>query len=196
MDVTPSCTRQSYSVLGVTIRALAQNSWFTGLKFNRNCFSRWDSYYSLTCTKWVSLWSFPKPRCICSVAGTATLTCRHLELQCPTHIPAGQNFLPASALDSCQPCQKLVFEMDLQLGRQGHCFYTHMDLLNAKEMFLNWWEKIPWHNYSFRSFPKTFGDRAGESTWLKEVKICSWWSEWDRLSAGMTADDGVIKHLP
>lgn len=114
----------------------------------------------------------------------------------PTHIPAGQNFLPASALDSCQPCQKLVFEMDLQLGRQGHCFYTHMDLLNAKEMFLNWREKIPWHNYSFRSFPKTFGDRAGESTWLKEVKICSWWSEWDRLSAGMTADDGVIKHLP
>lgn len=62
MDVTPSCTRQSYSVTRVTVRGLAQNSWFIDLEFNRNCCNRWDSYYSLTRTKWVSLWSFSKAK--------------------------------------------------------------------------------------------------------------------------------------
>lgn len=131
----------SYSLLGVTIRkkwASAQNSWFIDLKFNRNCCDRWVSYCSLTPTKRVSSWSFPKPRGICSVPAAAASTCRHLELQCPTPIPAGQNFLPTSVLDSCQPSWRLVLEMYLQLGSQGQCFHTLMDLLNAKELFLKW----------------------------------------------------------
>lgn len=77
MDVTPSCTRESYS-LSVVITgkkwALAQNSWFMDLQFNRNCCNRWESYCCVTHTKWVSPWSLPKPRCICSVPATAPLT--------------------------------------------------------------------------------------------------------------------------
>lgn len=173
----PLMYRKSYSLSGVTIRkkrALAQNSWFIDLKFNRNCCNRCESYCYLTHTKLVSSWSFPKPRCICSVPNIAIFTCRHLELQSPTPTPAGQNFLPTSVLESCQPSWKLLLGMDLPLGRQGHCFHTHTSICWMPRS-CSWNKKtVPGHSYSFRSFPKAFGDGEGEWTWLKEVKICSW----------------------
>lgn len=176
MDVTPSCTDWVlYSLLGVTVRkkwALAQNSWFIDLKLNRNCCNRWESYCSLTHTKWASSWWFPKPRCICSVAATehspaGTWSCRApltpSWAKLSANLSAG--FLPAkletpswngSATGKTRPlfphthpsaeCQGTVLEM----------------------------RKIPGHDYSCRSFPKAFGDKEGESTWPKEVKICSW----------------------
>lgn len=120
----------------------------------------------------------------------------HLELQCPTHIPAGQNFLPTSALDSCQPSWKLALEMYLQLGRQVHCFHTHIHLLNAKELFTKW-EKNTLAQLFLQELPR------GIWRWARGIDLVKggenlqlMWSEWDRLSAGMTADDGVIKYLP
>lgn len=139
VDITPSCT-DNYSLLGVTIRkkwSLAQNSWFIDLKFNRNSCNRWESYCSLTHTKWVSSWCFP------SQGASVQWLLLNTHLQAPgaaqphSH-PAGQNFVPTSGLDSCQPSWKLAPEMDLQLGRQGHCFHTQIHLLNAKELFLKW----------------------------------------------------------
>ena len=61
----PPCTRQSYSLLEVTIRkqwALAQNSWFIDPKLNRNCCNKWESHYSLTYTKW-SIYDLFQSRC-------------------------------------------------------------------------------------------------------------------------------------
>lgn len=194
MDVTPSCTRQSYSLLGVTIRALAENSQFTDVKLNRNCCNRWDSYCSLTHTKQVILWSFPKPRRICSVPGTATFTCRHLELQCPTHSPAGQNFLPTSAgflpakletgpwnVSAIGKAGPLLSHTHRSAERQGTGLETRENTL--AQLFLQEPPKGIWRWGRGIDLAK-----GGENLQLM-------WSEWDRLSAGMTADDGVIKYL-
>lgn len=196
IDITPSCT-DSYSLLGVTIRkkwSLAQNSWFIDLKLNRNCCNRWESCCSLTHTKRVSSWCFQSQGAsvqwllLNSPAGTwsctAPLTPSWAEL-C-ANLRAG--FLPAkletgswngSAIGKTRPlfshthppaeCQGTVLEM----------------------------RKSTWAGWFLQELPKGIW-RWGRGMDLAKggENLQLMWSEWDRLCAGMTADDGVIKYLP
>lgn len=55
-------------------------------------------------------------------------------------------------------------------------------------------KKTPWHNYSSRRFPRRWGRGIDLAEGGENLQLL--WSEWDRLSAARTADDGVIKYLP
>lgn len=80
------------------------------------------------------------------------------------------------------------------IGKPGPLFSHTHGSAGCQGTVLQMRKKIPWHNYSFRSLPKRWGRGIDLAKGGANLQLM--WSEWDRLSAGMTADDGVIKYLP